>query len=140
MSSTPQWYMAIGGQQVGPVRSRTSSTRSRAAAPTPTRWSSSPGMPSWTPLREVPKFQPQLRPAAPAARRRLASARPPRPAAASAHEIDYTIEGEDLQFVEVELDPGESVVAEAGALMYMTAGIQMETIFGDGSAQSRAAA
>jgi len=43
----------------------------------------------------------------------------------------------DLQFVEVELDPGESAVAEAGALMYMTAGIQMETIFGDGSAQSQ---
>jgi len=50
----------------------------------------------------------------------------------------YRIEGEDLQFVEIELDPGESVVAEAGALMYMTAGIQMETIFGDGSGQSQA--
>jgi uncharacterized protein (TIGR00266 family) len=55
-----------------------------------------------------------------------------------AHEIDYRIEGEDLQFVEVELDPGESVVAEAGALMYMTGGVQMETIFGDGSAQGQA--
>ena len=39
-----------------------------------------------------------------------------------------------MQFVEVELDPGESAVAEAGAMMYMTDGIQMETIFGDGSA------
>ena len=52
-----------------------------------------------------------------------------------AHDIDFRIFGEDLQFVEVALDPGESAVAEAGALMYMTPGIQMETIFGDGSQQ-----
>ena len=40
-----------------------------------------------------------------------------------------------MQFIEVELDPGESAVAEAGAMMYMTDGIAMETIFGDGSSQ-----
>ena len=45
--------------------------------------------------------------------------------------------GEDLQFVEVELDPGESVVAEAGGMMYMTPGIEMETVFGDGSGQQQ---
>ena len=45
-----------------------------------------------------------------------------------------------MQFVEVELDPGESAVAEAGGMMYMTPGIQMETIFGDGSSQSSRAA
>ena len=50
-----------------------------------------------------------------------------------AHEVDYRIVGSDMQFVEVELDPGESTVAEAGAMMYMTAAIQMETIFGDGT-------
>jgi len=50
-----------------------------------------------------------------------------------AHEIEYKLHGDDMQFVEVELDPGESVIAEAGALMYMEQGIQMETIFGDGS-------
>jgi uncharacterized protein (TIGR00266 family) len=52
-----------------------------------------------------------------------------------AHEVDYKILGDDMQFVEVELDPGESAVAEAGAMMYMSAGIGMETIFGDGSSQ-----
>ncbi|ADY56001.1 protein of unknown function DUF124 [Syntrophobotulus glycolicus DSM 8271] len=52
---------------------------------------------------------------------------------ARAHEVDYQIFGDDMQFVEVELDPSESVVAEAGALMYMEPGIRMETIFGDGS-------
>jgi|SRR3990172_11879693 len=51
------------------------------------------------------------------------------------HEIDYRIYGEDLQFVEVELDPQEAVVAEAGGMMYMDDGIQMETVFGDGSQQ-----
>jgi uncharacterized protein (TIGR00266 family) len=52
------------------------------------------------------------------------------------HEIDYKIHGDDMQFVEVELDPQEAVVAEAGGMMYMDDGIEMETIFGDGSQQN----
>lgn len=51
------------------------------------------------------------------------------------HEIDYKVYGDDMQFVEVELDPQEAVVAEAGGMMYMEDGIEMETIFGDGSQQ-----
>lgn len=51
------------------------------------------------------------------------------------HEIDYFIQGEEMQLVEIELDPQETVIAEAGAFMYMDNGIQMETIFGDGSTQ-----
>ena len=54
------------------------------------------------------------------------------------HEVDYKVFGEDLQYVEVELDPQEAVVAEAGGMMYMEDGIEMETIFGDGSAQQAA--
>ena len=50
-----------------------------------------------------------------------------------AHEIDYRIIGDDMQFVEIELDPRESIVAEAGSLMMMDQEIHMETIFGDGS-------
>jgi uncharacterized protein (TIGR00266 family) len=49
------------------------------------------------------------------------------------HEIDYKLYGDDMQFVEVELDPQETVIAEAGSLMMMDEQIQMETIFGDGS-------
>src|SRR5436190_12137345 len=52
------------------------------------------------------------------------------------HEVDYKIFGEDLQYVEVELDPMEAVVAEAGGMMFMEDGIEMETIFGDGSQQN----
>lgn len=50
------------------------------------------------------------------------------------HEIDYVLYGDDMQFVEVELDPQETVVAEAGSLMMMEDNIEMETVFGDGSA------
>jgi uncharacterized protein (TIGR00266 family) len=50
------------------------------------------------------------------------------------HEIDYKVFGDDMQFVEIELDPMEAAVAEAGGMMYMDDGIEMETIFGDGSA------
>jgi uncharacterized protein (TIGR00266 family) len=52
------------------------------------------------------------------------------------HEIDYKIFGDDMQFVEIELDPMEAAVAEAGGMMYMEDGIEMETIFGDGSQQA----
>ncbi|HMJ88314.1 MAG TPA: TIGR00266 family protein [Candidatus Acidoferrum sp.] len=52
------------------------------------------------------------------------------------HEIDFKVYGDDMQFVEIELDPMEAVVAEAGGMMYMEDSIQMETIFGDGSQQN----
>lgn len=53
------------------------------------------------------------------------------------HVIDYRINGDDMQFVEIELDPDEAVVAEAGGMMFMDDGIAMETIFGDGSRQNQ---
>jgi len=56
---------------------------------------------------------------------------------AAMHEVDYKIFGEDMQFVAIELDPGEAAVAEAGGMFYMDDGIGMETIFGDGSQQQR---
>ena len=49
------------------------------------------------------------------------------------HEIDYKIYGDDLQYVEVELDPGEKVIGEAGTMMYMEEGIGYEAMMGDGS-------
>lgn len=51
----------------------------------------------------------------------------------NAHEIDYRIYGEEMQYVEIELDPDEGVVAESGSFMMMDDGIKMDTIFGDGS-------
>jgi uncharacterized protein (TIGR00266 family) len=52
-----------------------------------------------------------------------------------AHEIDFQIFGEEMQYVEIELDPQEIVIAEAGSFMMMDNNIQMQTIFGDGSQQ-----
>jgi uncharacterized protein (TIGR00266 family) len=53
----------------------------------------------------------------------------------SNHEIDYEIHGEEMQYVEIELDPSETAIAESGSFMMMDDGIQMETVFGDGSKQ-----
>ncbi|HEX6144701.1 MAG TPA: TIGR00266 family protein [Geminicoccaceae bacterium] len=67
--------------------------------------------------------------------------RPPPVAArarAAADEIEYTVFGTEMQYVEVELDPGESAIAEAGAMMYKDASVEMTTIFGDGSGQEGA--
>jgi uncharacterized protein (TIGR00266 family) len=53
----------------------------------------------------------------------------------AADDIDFVIRGAEMQYVEVELDPGESAVAEAGAMMMKDAAITMETVFGDGSGE-----
>jgi uncharacterized protein (TIGR00266 family) len=50
--------------------------------------------------------------------------------------IDYDIRGAEMQFVELELDPGEAAIGEAGSMMFMDAGIGMDTVFGDGSTQT----
>lgn len=55
----------------------------------------------------------------------------------NAHEIDYNIFGEEMQYVEIELDPQEAVVAEAGSFMMMEDDIKMDTIFGDGGNQEK---
>jgi uncharacterized protein (TIGR00266 family) len=49
--------------------------------------------------------------------------------------VDFEIKGSEMQFVEVELDPGEAAIGEAGSMMFMDAGIGMDSVFGDGSAQ-----
>ncbi len=65
-------------------------------------------------------------------------ATPPQPPtrARVADEIDYEIFGDDMQFVEITLDPEEVVIAEAGAMMYMTAGVRMKTVFGDAAQET----
>jgi len=89
-------------------------------------------MSNWTPLKDVPQLAAYL-----SGGSRAPGAAPPPPAMPGrrAHEIDFRIVGSEMQFVEVELDPGESAVAEAGSMMYMTSGIALETVFGDGSQQ-----
>lgn len=52
-------------------------------------------------------------------------------------DVDFTVFGDDMQFVEIQLDPSESLIAEAGAMMYMDEDIKMEAIFGDGSGRDQ---
>jgi uncharacterized protein (TIGR00266 family) len=83
-------------------------------------------MTSWVAARHVPALR--------SAPDSMVAAPPPTPVQRRADEIDFEIFGDDMQFVEVGLDPGEMMIAEAGSMMYMTPGIQMETRFGDPSA------
>ncbi len=86
------------------------------------------GMPGWEPAGKVlPDFFKAAATPPP-----LPSGGPP-PISRRSHEVDYQIHGESIQMVEIELDPGETVIAEAGAMNYMEDGIQFETKMGDGS-------
>jgi uncharacterized protein (TIGR00266 family) len=120
-----QWYLVLNGAQAGPFTQEDVLARLRAGQIDRATLVFGQGMAQWTPLGQVPELA-----NAPAGG---FAPPPPPPGGQRAHEIAYKIVGEDLQFVEVELDPRESVVAEAGGMMYMTPGIEMETIFGDGS-------
>jgi uncharacterized protein (TIGR00266 family) len=126
-----QWYMAIGGHQVGPVSQDDVVTSLRNGTIDGNTLVFTAGLSNWTPLKDVPQLAAFL------GGSRTQAPPPIVPGARRAHEIDFKILGSEMQFVEVELDPGESAVAEAGAMMYMTSGITMETVFGDGSAQQR---
>jgi uncharacterized protein (TIGR00266 family) len=132
---TQQWYMAIGGHQVGPVSQDDVVTNLRNGTIDGNTLVFTTGMSNWTPLKQVPQLAAFLVGAAGGA---AAAAPPPiNPGGRTSHEIDFRIVGSEMQFVEVELDPGESAIAEAGSMMYMTPGINMETVFGDGSQQQR---
>jgi uncharacterized protein (TIGR00266 family) len=125
------WYLAINNKSEGPFTSDEVGTRIRAGQLMPQTLAFTQGMSDWTPLNQVPQFHTMFR--------AETMATPPVPTQAAArlrsHEIDYQVFGDDMQFVEITLDPQEAVIAEAGGMMYMTQGIQMETQFGDGSTQ-----
>jgi len=125
-----QWYMAIGGHQVGPVSQDDVVTNLRNGTIDGSTLVFTAGMSNWTPLKNVPQLAQFVVNGG-----STTTAPPPLDPARRAHEIDFRIVGSEMQFVEVELDPGESAVAEAGSMMYMTPGINMETVFGDGSQQ-----
>jgi uncharacterized protein (TIGR00266 family) len=131
--SQQEWFMAIGGHQVGPVTRDDVVTNLRNGTVDGNTLVFRAGMSNWTPLKEVPDLAAFL----PGAAASAAGGPPPLVPGRQAHDIDFKILGSEMQFVEVELDPGESAVAEAGSMMYMTQAIEMETVFGDGSQQSR---
>ncbi len=116
------WYIAVNGQQQGPF----SPTQIREGlqngtySPSTLVWRQ--GFANWMAIAQVGELNGQS--PAPS---------PPAPTGLATHDIDYEIFGNEMQFVEIELDPQESAVAEAGSMMYMSNDVKMETIFGDGS-------
>jgi len=129
MYGSTQWFMAIGGHQVGPVTQDEILANLRNGSIDAETLVFTAGMANWQKIKDVPAFTTAVTGAAPSA-----TAVPPPPAPGRrAHDIEFVIHGSEMQFVEVELDPGEAAVAEAGVMMYMTQGINLETIFGDGS-------
>ena len=119
--SAAEWYYTDSGETFGPFSQEELIAKLPGLAKGDTLVFG-PGMSSWTAARHVPGLGVSGEP----------SFAPP-PPTRRADEIDYEITGDDMQFVEVELDPGEMVIAEAGAMMYMTAGVSMESKFGDPS-------
>ena len=128
-----QWFLSYDGRQVGPL-DPSAAVAHATANPHGHCWRQ--GFAEWIPIASCPELRSES--AAGTAPMAMPAPPPPRSAARLADQIDYRIFGEDMQFVEVELDPGESAIAEAGALMYKDASVRMETVFGDGSASSGA--
>ena len=123
-----QWFYVDNGQSVGPF------SEAELLAKLPSLQGDDtliygPGLSSWTAARAIPG----LRAEAPS----ISDSLPPAPSSRRADEIDYELFGDDMQYVEVEVDPDEMVIAEAGAMMYMTPGIEMQTTFGDPSKQDQ---
>ncbi|MBW2108593.1 MAG: TIGR00266 family protein [Deltaproteobacteria bacterium] len=115
-----QWYLSYDGEQMGPL-DLAQATAQVQRNPNGFAWRE--GFAEWLPISQVVELNPKVQ-AGPA---------PPPPKQRTSDEIDFKIFGTEMQFVEVELDPGESAVAEAGAMMYKDATVEMETVFGDTS-------
>lgn len=126
------WFVAVAGQARGPFSREEIMNGVAGGLYTPQSLVWKEGFSEWLPIQQVPELrQGAAAPSSPQS--------PPIPqgvAASRAHEIDYEIFGHEMQFVEIELDQYESAVAEAGAMMFMENGIEMETVFGDGSETS----
>lgn len=122
-----QWYVGANGAQLGPMLTSDVVAQFKQGKLDGNAYVFTQGMANWTPIKQVPDFN-ALFMAAPA---------PPPTAppvgAPSADVIDYKIYGEEMQFVEITLDPGEACISEAGAMFYMDSAITMTTVFGDGS-------
>jgi uncharacterized protein (TIGR00266 family) len=128
--SDQQWYLAVSGRQLGPMSASDVIAKIRSREIGRDAHVFSQGMDNWAPITSVHQFS--------AAFDGGAAVPPPLHEARrrASDEIDYEIFGEEMQFVEVTLDPGEACIAEAGSFMYMDPGIEMKTIFGDGSTKA----
>jgi len=132
MENQAAWYIAIDGHQVGPMTIEELAANVHTGTARKDTLVFGPGMKEWKRLSDVPELASVL------AAGSGGGQAPPIPSIPGrrAHEIDFKIVGNEMQFVEVELDPGECAIAEAGSMMYMSSGVGMETVFGDGRRKS----
>ena len=121
-----QWYLSVDGNQVGPMDLAQAVAQAKQ---NPNAFAWRDGFADWQPVGSIAELTPA--PGAPVPVPPPVAAGGPR-----ADEIDFKVFGAEMQFVEVELDPGESAVAEAGAMMYKDSLVDMQTVFGDGSEPS----
>lgn len=131
MSDANMWYLAVAGQSQGPLGREDIINKLKSGSVSKNSMIYCKGITDgWTPIEQTSEFSAELG---------NNGLMPPLPltkvAPSNADEIDFSVFGDDLQFVEIELDPGESVVAEAGAMMFMDQEIEMNSIMGDGSAE-----
>ena len=129
MSADAVWYYALGTQHIGPMSLADLVREIRA---NPETLVFGPGLSNWAQARAVPAVAAALG-NTPAGSYLAAIPPPPR----RADVIDYEIFGDEMQFAVITLDPNEMAIAEPGAMMFMTSGIKMETVFGDPSAQQK---
>lgn len=115
-----QWYLSYDGNQIGPFDAAEAAAKARTN-PNGHAWRE--GYAQWLPINQIAELS----------QTSVTVSGPPPIRTRRSDEIDFKIFGSEMQFVEIELDPGESIVAEAGAMMYKESFIRMETIFGDGS-------
>jgi len=127
------WYLARGQERIGPMELGQLVQQLPSMPDRDRTLVYGPGLATWTEARLVPQIAAAMRGGA-AASADEAAAPPPVPKNVACDQIDYEIFGDDIQYVGVTLDPGEMVTAEAGAMMFMTPGIKMDTVFGDPSA------
>lgn len=123
------WYLDVNGEAKGPMSAMEVRAAVASGQVSTETLAYGPGMTGWDPIGLIPSLGLHSSQA-------TSPHVPPIPKSTyhrsqMAHEIDFTIVGNEMQFVEIELDPGEAAVAEAGSMMYMDSVIGMETVFGD---------
>jgi uncharacterized protein (TIGR00266 family) len=132
MQPEQSWYVGVNGQQQGPLFTSQIFQMLQARTMPDTAYVFTQGMATWTPIRQVPQFAaafggPPMMP-------------PPMPTGpAPSDVIDYKINGEELQYIEITLDPGEACVSESGAMLYVENDVVMKQLFGDGTDREQGA-
>jgi len=133
------YYLGINGKQAGPFPSTEVAQMVRDGRASATTLAFTQGLANWTPLSQVPEFAPLF--SGGSFNPGMAVAPVSDPATATglgttmtpAFGMNYEIVGSEMQFVEIGLDPNQTIIAEAGSMLYMTAAVQLEAVLGDGT-------